>query len=167
MRHEAVFCWVVRDVVCRKIQIHFFAVNFYFSGGKGSLEAIRNAFVICAKRDGESAVEFDALLVVVIADLGKLLAHNGLYDFVMCRRFRTHNLRAVFAQHFVIDVHRERAVFHDRAAAEHDVVVNAVRGSDPHFDPLVGRFEIEARLLRGHSASSAQCRCKNQHYYLR
>ena len=35
VRHEAVFCRIVGDVVRREIQIHLFAVNFYFRRREG------------------------------------------------------------------------------------------------------------------------------------
>ena len=72
--------------------------------------------------------------------LGRHLGQDRLDDFVVRRSFRAHNFRGVFAEHFVIDVHGERTVFEDRATAEHDVVVNAVRGANPHFDAFVWRF---------------------------
>jgi hypothetical protein len=128
------------NVILRKIQIHFFAVNLHFLLGKGSLQPVGDAFVVGAKGYAEAAVHLKVNFVVVVANLCEFLAHDRLKDFIVAAFFRMENLRRVFTKCLVVHVDGKGAVLEYRSAVQDHVVAQTLSGADAHFDALVGRL---------------------------
>ena len=83
VRIEAVFLRIVNNKIRREIERRLFAVNFHFLLRQRCFEAVGHAFVVGAEYDRVSAVHLQPELVVMISNLGKLLADDG-FDHLIC-----------------------------------------------------------------------------------
>ena len=112
---HAVFLRIEDGGIADEMELHFFAVDFHLRLWKGSFEAIGRAFIEGAEGNGVFAVHFEVQFIVVLANLGKFLAHRRLDGLVVCAFLGRKDFGAS-AKGLVIDIERESGILKQGAA---------------------------------------------------
>src|SRR6185437_2781629 len=89
--------------------------NLYFLFGQCGLEAVRRPFVVGTEYNRIPTLQIQTQFVVVVSNLGKLLANHGLYDLIM-RTWLCPDYLRLCTQLLVLDIQRQRAILQHRPA---------------------------------------------------
>ncbi len=143
---EALFLRIVGRVVAREGERSLLARDLHLGSRQRGLEAIGDALVVGPEHDRVAPLQLEAKLVVVLADLRRLLTHGRLEHPVDPRGLRGLELRP-YSEHGAVDRHRKRRVHKERLPAEEHAVANALAEVDAHLEASVRRAQGVA--LRG------------------
>src|SRR5690349_15470270 len=158
VRVETVFLWIVDNKVAGEFEGGFFRISFDFLRGQRRFETISDTFVVGAKHHGVPALGSKLQLVVVVANLRKLLLHHRLDHLVVCALLNSRDF-GIFAELLMVDFDRERGILEYCRSLQDNIVTNLVGSTDPDLNAAIRRFQVIAGL-RGRHTDSGQKKCK-------